>query len=171
MMAPHMLSLAGPSFQATCGVSAAPEGAQYCWQLYPACPLHVTGMPAQGISMCCGWASHLRCPFGCRRVRHIVYSCVPRPDAKTARLRGAVEAAGGAWRDVLALSEADLAALVRADGVDILVDLTGHTANNRLGAFAMRPAPIQVSLLALSGVCELGQSLPIQSHAHSPERG
>ncbi|CAK0734281.1 hypothetical protein CVIRNUC_000409 [Coccomyxa viridis] len=79
------------------------------------------------------------------RVRHIVYSCVPRPDAKTARLRGAVEAAGGAWRDVLALSEADLAALVRADGVDILVDLTGHTANNRLGAFAMRPAPIQAT--------------------------
>ena len=84
---------------------------------------------------------------GCCRVRHIVYSCVPRPDAKTARLRGAVEAAGGAWRDVLALSEADLAALVRADGVDILVDLTGHTANNRLGAFVMRPAPIQVCLL------------------------
>ena len=80
----------------------------------------------------------------CRRVRHIVYSCVPRPDAKTKRLRSAVEAAGGAWRDALALSEADLAALVRSDGVDILVDLTGHTANNRLGTFAMRPAPIQV---------------------------
>ena len=121
--------------------------------------------------MCCGWATALRRASGCCRVRHIVYSCVPRPDAKTARLRGAVEAAGGAWRDVLALSEADLAALVRADGVDILVDLTGHTANNRLGAFAMRPAPIQVSLLALSGVCELCQSLPIQSHAHSPVRG
>ena len=79
-------------------------------------------------------------------MRHIVYSCVPRPDAKTARLRGAVEAAGGLWREVLALSEADLAQLVRADKVDILVDLTGHTANNRLGTFAMRPAPIQVSL-------------------------
>ena len=79
------------------------------------------------------------------RIRHIVYSCVPRPDAKTTRLRGAVEAAGGLWRDALALSEADLALLVRTDQVDILVDLTGHTANNRLGTFAMRPAPIQVS--------------------------
>ena len=78
------------------------------------------------------------------RVRQIVYSCVPRPDAKTSRLRHAVEAAGGLWRDVLALNEADLAQLVRADKVDILVDLTGHTANNRLGTFAMRPAPIQV---------------------------
>jgi len=79
------------------------------------------------------------------RVREIVYSCVPRPDAKTSRLRHAVEAAGGLWRDVLALNEADLAQLVRADKVDILVDLTGHTANNRLGTFAMRPAPIQVN--------------------------
>lgn len=61
-----------------------------------------------------------------------------------------VEAAGGAWRDALALSEADLAALVRSDGVDILVDLTGHTANNRLGTFAMRPAPIQVNRRSLS---------------------
>ena len=88
-----------------------------------------------------------------RRVRHIVYSCVPRPDAKTACLRAAVEAAGGLWSEALALSEADLAAAVRADRVDILVDLTGHTANNRLGAFAMRPAPIQVpisSILALA---------------------
>ena len=51
MMAPHMLSLAGPSFQATWGVSAAPEGFQYRWQLYPTCLLHVTGMPAQGVSM------------------------------------------------------------------------------------------------------------------------
>lgn len=42
------------------------------------------------------------------------------------------------------LSEADLAKLVREDEVDILVELTGHTANNRLGTMAMRPAPIQV---------------------------
>ncbi len=59
------------------------------------------------------------------------------------RLRAAVEGAGGAWREVASLSELDLARLVRADAVDILVDLTGHTANNRLGAFAMRPAPLQ----------------------------
>ena len=81
-------------------------------------------------------------------MRHIVYSCVPRPDAKTARLRAAVEAAGGLWREVLALNESDLAQLVRADKVDILVDLTGHTANNRLGTFAMRSAPIQVDYLS-----------------------
>lgn len=101
-----------------------------------------------------------------RRVRHIVYSCVPRGDAKTVRLRGAVEAAGGLWREVSALSEPDLARLVHSDGVDILVDLTGHTANNRLGAFAMRPAPLQVPLppcdkAGRSCVCrELSQGPP-----------
>lgn len=39
---------------------------------------------------------------------------------------------------------ADLAQLIRLDKVDILVELTGHTASNRLGAVARRPAPIQV---------------------------
>ncbi len=53
---------------------------------------------------------------------------------------------------MLALTEADLAQLVRTDEVDILVDLTGHTANNRLGTFAMRPAPIQVKRLSQRSV-------------------
>lgn len=73
-----------------------------------------------------------------------VYSCAPRPDERTARLRAAVEAAGGVWRDVAALSERQLAEAVAADGVDVLVELTGHTAGNRLGTMAMRPAPVQV---------------------------
>jgi hypothetical protein len=70
--------------------------------------------------------------------------CLPQADAKTERLRKAAEACGGVWRDVASTSEADLARMVRHDRVDILVELTGHTANNRLGALAMRPAPIQV---------------------------
>ena len=74
----------------------------------------------------------------------IAYNCTVNADDKTARLREATEAAGGAWKDVAQLSEAALAALVRNDGVDILVELTGHTANNRLGVMAQRPAPVQV---------------------------
>lgn len=42
---------------------------------------------------------------------------------------------------------AALAQLIRDDKVDILVELTGHTASNRLGAVARRPAPIQVGQL------------------------
>ena len=69
---------------------------------------------------------------------------VTQADAKTELLRKAVEEGGGTWRDVTALPERELAALVREDGVDVLVELTGHTAHNRLGVMALRPAPVQV---------------------------
>ncbi|GFR51332.1 hypothetical protein Agub_g13698, partial [Astrephomene gubernaculifera] len=80
-----------------------------------------------------------------RGLKHIVYSCVPKPDSKTTRLRAATLAAGGEWREAAGLSEEALAGLVRADEVDLLVELTGHTANNRLGCMARRPAPVQVT--------------------------
>lgn len=80
-----------------------------------------------------------------RRISVIAYDCTPTCDAKTQRLKAAVEAAKGTWRNVAKLSEQDLAAQIRKDGVDILVELTGHTANNRLGVMAQRPAPVQVA--------------------------
>lgn len=52
-----------------------------------------------------------------------------------------------AWRDVRGLDDAALAAQIRADAIDILVDLSGHTANSRLAAFAWKPAPVQISWL------------------------
>lgn len=48
-------------------------------------------------------------------VKHIVYSCVPRGDSKTAMLRSATEEAGGIWKDVAKLSEPDLAKLVNTN--------------------------------------------------------
>ena len=64
-------------------------------------------------------------------------------DEVTARLREAVEH----WREVAGLSDEELADHIRRDRIDILVDLSGHTARNRLLVFARKPAPIQVSMI------------------------
>ena len=49
------------------------------------------------------------------------------------------------WVDAWQLSDDELADRIEADSVDILVDLSGHSAGNRLTVFARKPAPIQVT--------------------------
>ncbi len=71
------------------------------------------------------------------------YYNLSRSDAVTQRLRGYADH----WREVEALDDDALAERVRADEIDILVDLSGHTANNRLTAFARKPAPVQATWL------------------------
>jgi predicted O-linked N-acetylglucosamine transferase (SPINDLY family)/predicted SAM-dependent methyltransferase len=69
------------------------------------------------------------------------YYTFPIPDAVTARYR---ELADG-WADCASLSDGEFAQRIRSDRIDILVDLAGHTAGNRLTVFALRPAPVQVN--------------------------
>ena len=71
-------------------------------------------------------------------------SVSPQADGKTARFKELVSSKGGVWRDIFGVDERKVAQMVRDDKVDILVELTGHTANNRLGVMACRPAPVQV---------------------------
>jgi protein O-GlcNAc transferase len=51
------------------------------------------------------------------------------------------------WREAATLDDAALHRTIVADGVDILIDLAGHTASHRLGVFAMRAAPVQATFL------------------------
>jgi len=55
------------------------------------------------------------------------------------------------WRDTAGLPDAELAAQVSRDRIDVLVDLVMHTEAGRLGAFARKPAPIQVAWMAYPG--------------------
>lgn len=76
-------------------------------------------------------------------VEIFAYANVARPDDMTDHLRTSVDH----WRDISHLDDNQAAAAVRRDGIDILVDLAGHTRGNRLGVFARRPAPVQVAWL------------------------
>ncbi|CCD92679.1 putative O-linked N-acetylglucosamine transferase, SPINDLY family; TPR domain protein [Bradyrhizobium sp. ORS 375] len=69
------------------------------------------------------------------------YACSPVQDAVTAQF----QACADVWVDATQMSDDELAECVEADGVDILVDLSGHSAGNRLPLFARKPAPIQVT--------------------------
>ncbi|MEP7207919.1 MAG: tetratricopeptide repeat protein [Casimicrobiaceae bacterium] len=79
------------------------------------------------------------------------YHTVHATDDVTSRLAGVVDAFVG----VAAMPDPDFAARIRADGIDILVDLNGHTAGGRLGVFAMKPAPVQVTWLGYLGTTGL----------------
>ena len=74
------------------------------------------------------------------QLRFACYSGRFLEDDLTAELR----ARASVWRSTLGLSDRELAEAVRADGVDILIDLAGHTLGNRLSCFALRPAPVQI---------------------------
>jgi protein O-GlcNAc transferase len=77
------------------------------------------------------------------QVEVFCYSSEAKRDEMTERARAASEH----WRDVAALSDDELADAIHADGIDVLVDLIGHTGLPRLGVFCRRPAPVQVTWL------------------------
>lgn len=71
------------------------------------------------------------------------YANVAEPDACTAELKRLVPR----WRDIHPLPDRAVAEQIRRDGIDILVDLAGHTRDNRLSVFAHHPAPVQAAYL------------------------
>ena len=71
----------------------------------------------------------------------VLYSGVKREDEVTKDFKGRATL----WRPVAGLSDETLAEQIRADGIDVLIDLSGHTEGNRLLAFARKPAPVQMT--------------------------
>jgi protein O-GlcNAc transferase len=88
------------------------------------------------------WENHDR-----RNYEIFAYAQVVKPDAVTRQLRAQTDS----WRNTVGLTDAAVSEMIRADGIDILVDLAMHTANNRLLVFARKPAPVQVNYLAYVG--------------------
>jgi protein O-GlcNAc transferase len=92
-----------------------------------------------------------RCEITC-------YSAHKETDATTERLQRLAHR----WRDVAEMSDEQLLRTIADDGIDILVDLNGHTSGNRLTAFARRAAPVQVSFIGYpdtTGVTEMDYRL------------
>lgn len=71
------------------------------------------------------------------------YANVIKPDEHTVYFKRFFDK----WVDVVQMSDEEMAAQIKADDIDILIDLAGHTHGNRLPVFAMKPAPIQATYL------------------------
>lgn len=96
------------------------------------------------------------------------YACSPIEDDLTARMKGMVSA----WRHAETLDDEALPRLMRQDGIDIAVDLAGHTPGHRLLAFARRPAPVAVTWLDYFDTTGLAAVDAIVTDArHTPEDG
>jgi protein O-GlcNAc transferase len=118
---------------------------------------------------------HLLVNLSKSTVELIAFSNNPYDDAVTEDLRPLMRQ----WYDISHLGDHEAAALIHTCAIDILIDLSGHTAHNRLPIFAWRPARVQVSWLgyfASTGLAEMDYliadsiSVPAQLRAHFSER-
>lgn len=75
------------------------------------------------------------------RYEIVCYSCWPLQDEITEKFKPLADV----WVDAAQLSDDELADRIEADKIDVLIDVSGHTAGNRLGVFARKPAPIQAT--------------------------
>ena len=105
----------------------------------------------------------------------VCYANQRKNDEQTQRLTRAA----GLWRNVADLSEEALAEQIRADAIDLLIDVSGHTGGNRLLTFARRPAPVQLTWMAYVGTTGLAAMdyliadrfhVPVGSEKHYAEK-
>jgi len=75
-----------------------------------------------------------------------------RSDATTERLRQLADH----WRPITGVNDREAAEQIDRDGIDVLIDLSGHTAGNRLMTFAYRPAAVQATVFAYPNTTGIG---------------
>jgi protein O-GlcNAc transferase len=97
------------------------------------------------------------------------FSMLMRPDDVSAD----IQASADVWEDVFLQSDEELAAMVRRATIDVLVDLSGHTAFHRLLTFARRPAPVQATWIGYfhsTGMSSMDYFIT-DPHTSPPESG
>ncbi len=108
------------------------------------------------------------------RIEIFAYSTCAQHDKVTERLLSLVDH----WLPVAGLSDSQLLRQIDSDSIDVLIDLSGHTAHNRLGLFACRAAPVQAHYLgyfASTGLAEIdywigdGILTPVETDNHFSE--
>lgn len=105
-----------------------------------------------------------------RRISLTAYPTITGEDELTTRIRPRF----AAWKPLAGLDDASAAHLIHDDGMHILMDLSGHTAHNRLPLFAWKPAPLQASWLgyfASTGVAEIDYLLADPYSVPAAEQG
>ena len=109
------------------------------------------------------------------RVELFAYPISTTADELTARIKPGFRS----WRPLTGLSDQAAAQLIHADHLHVLIDLSGHTAHNRLPIFAWKPAPVQISWIGLPATTGMPQmdyvvgdpyAIPASDEAHFSER-
>jgi protein O-GlcNAc transferase len=88
------------------------------------------------------------------RFELFAFPTTPKTDELTARIAPFFEG----WRPIFGMHDDDAATIIHQQGIHVLIDLSGHTAHNRLPVFSFRPAPLQASWLgyfATTGLAEM----------------
>ncbi|MDY0219607.1 MAG: tetratricopeptide repeat protein [Desulfobacterium sp.] len=100
------------------------------------------------------------------RFKIFCYSDVETPDAWTESFKTLSDR----FISIKGLSHEDAASLIKKDGIDILIDLAGHTANNRIPVLALKPAPVQMTYLGYPGTTGLDEvDYRVTDHFADPE--
>ena len=77
----------------------------------------------------------------------VAFSNAPVEDVVSERMKACVSE----WHTIFGVDDGTVSEFVRQRQIDILIDLSGHTAGNRLGVFARKPAPVQAAWLGYLG--------------------